>query len=161
MSDLEYIRKYIDDLLLTTKSDSQDHLHHLDVVFHRIKDAGLKVNTRKSFFEMSSNISDIGSPQRESNRYLRKWRQSTTLLCQRIHQNYTDSSVSSTTIVTHTISLSYMALLQDGTTCPYCELKIFKRVQKKTKTGRTSVKETPETDFHWCHQHGQIDPMLN
>ena len=50
MSDLEYVRTYIDDLLLTTKSDSQDHLHHLDVVFHRIKDAGLKVNTRKSFF---------------------------------------------------------------------------------------------------------------
>jgi hypothetical protein len=50
MSDLKYVRTYIDDLLLTTKSDSQDHLHHLDVVFHRIKDAGLKVNTRKSFF---------------------------------------------------------------------------------------------------------------
>lgn len=33
MSDLEYVRTYIDDLLLTTKSDSQDHLHHLDVVF--------------------------------------------------------------------------------------------------------------------------------
>ena len=50
MSDLEYVRTYIDDLLLTTKSDWQDHLQHLDVVFRRLKDAGLKVNARKSFF---------------------------------------------------------------------------------------------------------------
>jgi hypothetical protein len=86
--------------------------------------------------EMNSNILDIGSPERESNWYLRKWRRSTTLLRQRIHENYTDSSVSSTTIVTHTISLSHMALLQDGTTCPYCELKIFIwQYKKKTKNG--------------------------
>jgi hypothetical protein len=50
MGDLEYVRTYIDDLLVTTKSDWQDHLQHLDVVFHRLKDAGLKVNARKSFF---------------------------------------------------------------------------------------------------------------
>jgi hypothetical protein len=50
MGDLEYVRTYIDDLLITTKSDWQDHLHHLDVVFRRLKDAGLKVNARKSFF---------------------------------------------------------------------------------------------------------------
>jgi hypothetical protein len=33
MGDLEYVRTYIDDLLVTTKSDWQDHLQHLDVVF--------------------------------------------------------------------------------------------------------------------------------
>jgi len=99
--------------------------------------------------EMNSNILDIGSPERESNRYLRKWKRSTTLLRQLIHEHYTDSSVSSTTIVTHTISLSHMALLQDGTTCPYCELKIFiRQYKKKPKMGKTSDKETPETDFH-------------
>ena len=50
MGDLEYVRTYIDDLLVTTKSDWQDHLQHLDVVFRRLKDAGLKVNAQKSFF---------------------------------------------------------------------------------------------------------------
>jgi hypothetical protein len=50
MGDLEYVRMYIDDLLITTKSDWQDHLHHLDIVFHRLKAAGLKINAKKSFF---------------------------------------------------------------------------------------------------------------
>jgi hypothetical protein len=48
--DLEFIRTYIDDLLVLTKSDWQDHLHHLDIVLNRLKQAGLKVNARKSFF---------------------------------------------------------------------------------------------------------------
>jgi hypothetical protein len=49
-SDLEFIRTYIDDLLVITKSDWHDHLRHLDIVFKRLRDAGLKVNARKSFF---------------------------------------------------------------------------------------------------------------
>jgi Reverse transcriptase (RNA-dependent DNA polymerase) len=48
--DLEFIRTYIDNLLVLTKSDWQDHLHHLDIVLTRLKRAGLKVNARKSFF---------------------------------------------------------------------------------------------------------------
>ena len=47
--DLEFIRTYIDDLLIT-KSDWQDHLDHLDIVFRHLNDAGLKVNAIKSFF---------------------------------------------------------------------------------------------------------------
>ena len=48
--DLKFVRTYIDDLLITTKSNWQDHLDHLDIVFHHLKDAGLKVNAKKSFF---------------------------------------------------------------------------------------------------------------
>jgi Reverse transcriptase (RNA-dependent DNA polymerase) len=48
--DLKFIRTYIDDLLVLTKSDWQDHVHHLDIIFHCLQQAGLKVNTRKSFF---------------------------------------------------------------------------------------------------------------
>ena len=48
--DLEYIREYIDDLLVTTKSTFQDHLAKLDTVFQRLTDAGLKVNAKKSIF---------------------------------------------------------------------------------------------------------------
>ena len=50
MGDLKYVRMYINDLLITTKSDWQDHLHHLDIIFHWLKDAGLKLNAKKSFF---------------------------------------------------------------------------------------------------------------
>ena len=50
LGDLEYVRTYIDDLLITTKSDWQDHLRHLDIVFHRLREAGLKINAKKSFF---------------------------------------------------------------------------------------------------------------
>jgi Reverse transcriptase (RNA-dependent DNA polymerase) len=48
--DLEFIRTYIDNLLVITKSDWHDHLHHLDIIFTRLHDAGLKVNAKKSFF---------------------------------------------------------------------------------------------------------------
>jgi hypothetical protein len=82
------------------------------------------------------------------------------LLCQLINENYTDSSVSSTTVVTHTTSLSYMALLQDGTTCPYCDLKIFKWQYKKTNKNGQNISQRnswdgfslmPPTRANWSH----------
>jgi hypothetical protein len=48
--DLEYVRTYIDDLLITTMSNWDDHLRHLEIVFHRLEKAGLKINAKKSFF---------------------------------------------------------------------------------------------------------------
>ena len=48
--DLEYVRVYIDDLLELTKGDFNDHLEKLEVIFKRLRDTGLKVNARKSFF---------------------------------------------------------------------------------------------------------------
>jgi Reverse transcriptase (RNA-dependent DNA polymerase) len=50
MMDLEYVRAYIDDLLVTTKGLFEDHLQKLEKVLNRLEDAGLKVNASKSFF---------------------------------------------------------------------------------------------------------------
>ena len=50
MQDLEYVRAYIDDLLVITKGSWNDHLEQLDEVLFRLKNAGLKVNAKKSFF---------------------------------------------------------------------------------------------------------------
>ena len=53
MQDLENVRAYIDDLLLLTKDTWEDHLEQLEKVFKRLKDVGLKVNAKKSFFGRS------------------------------------------------------------------------------------------------------------
>ena len=50
MQDLEYVRTYIDDLLVITKGDFTDHLEKLDKVLQRITEAGLKINAVKSSF---------------------------------------------------------------------------------------------------------------
>jgi hypothetical protein len=50
MATLEYIRAYIDDHLVITKSSHDDHLDKLERVFIRLRDAGQKVNAAKSFF---------------------------------------------------------------------------------------------------------------
>ena len=50
MAGLEFVRAYIDDLLIITKSDWSDHLEKLEQVLIRLKEANLKVNLRKSSF---------------------------------------------------------------------------------------------------------------
>ena len=50
MHDLEYVRTYIDDLACITTGDFNDHLEKLGEVLKRLRNAGLKVNIRKSFF---------------------------------------------------------------------------------------------------------------
>ena len=50
MQDLEFVRAYIDDLLVITKGSLDDHLEKLDEVLARLREAGLKVNAKKSFF---------------------------------------------------------------------------------------------------------------
>ena len=50
MENLEYVRCYIDDLLILTKGSFQDHLEKLEVVFERLKDAKLRINANKSTF---------------------------------------------------------------------------------------------------------------
>lgn len=50
MADLEYVRAYIDDLLILTKGSFLDHLKKLATVLHRLKQANLKINAKKSFF---------------------------------------------------------------------------------------------------------------
>jgi len=46
----DFVRAYIDDLLVITKGTFQDHLVKLRRVFDKLRDAGLKVNAEKSFF---------------------------------------------------------------------------------------------------------------
>ena len=50
MSGLDFVRAYIDDILVMTTSDWDDHLSKLDEVLTRLGSVGLKVNIRKSFF---------------------------------------------------------------------------------------------------------------
>ena len=50
MQDLEYVRAYIDDLLVLTTGSWMDHVTKLETVLQQLKAAGLKVNARKSFF---------------------------------------------------------------------------------------------------------------
>ena len=50
---LDYVRAYIDDLLILSKGTFEDHLEKLDSVLYRLGRAGLKVNAKKSFFARS------------------------------------------------------------------------------------------------------------
>ena len=50
MDGLEFVRAYIDDILITMSTTFEDHLIKLEQVFKRLKQAGLKVNAKKSFF---------------------------------------------------------------------------------------------------------------
>jgi len=50
MESLEYVRAYIDDLLVITRGTHEDHLEKLGEVLRRLREAGLKVNTAKLFF---------------------------------------------------------------------------------------------------------------
>ena len=51
--DLQYVRVYIDDLLVLTKGTFDEHLDQLATVLERLRNAGLKVNAKKSFFARS------------------------------------------------------------------------------------------------------------
>ena len=45
----EYVRAYINDLLVITKGALEDHVDKLRGVLRRLREAGLKVNAAKSF----------------------------------------------------------------------------------------------------------------
>jgi len=47
---LEYVRVYIDDLLIISNGTFDDHLNKLGKVFNKLQKAGLKINAEKSFF---------------------------------------------------------------------------------------------------------------
>ena len=47
---LEYVRTYLDDLLIITKASLSDHLDKLKKVLTRLREAGLKINADKSKF---------------------------------------------------------------------------------------------------------------
>jgi putative transposase len=52
-SDLEYVRVYINNLLVTSCSTFQEHLQRLELVFSRLSETGLKINANKSHFAVS------------------------------------------------------------------------------------------------------------
>ena len=52
-TDLDYIRAYIDDIIVLTKSTWEDHFVHLEQVSTQIIKAGIKVNANKTFFGKS------------------------------------------------------------------------------------------------------------
>jgi hypothetical protein len=51
MAILEYVRAYIDNLLVITRGSHDDHLDKLEQVFINLSNAGLKVNAATSFSE--------------------------------------------------------------------------------------------------------------
>ena len=50
VSDLEFARAYLDDLLIISKGSLEDHFSHIEQVLTRLSEAGLKVNVSKSSF---------------------------------------------------------------------------------------------------------------
>ena len=48
--DLEYVRAYIDDLLIISCNTYEDHLDKLGKVLQRLQEEGLRINTPKSTF---------------------------------------------------------------------------------------------------------------
>ena len=50
MATLEFVRTYLDDLLIITKGSLEVHLEKLNVVLTRLQEAGLRINADKSNF---------------------------------------------------------------------------------------------------------------
>ena len=51
---LEYVRAYIDDLLIISNGNFEDHLNKVKIVLNKLKAAGFKNNADKSFFARDS-----------------------------------------------------------------------------------------------------------
>ena len=47
---LEYVRAHIDDLLIISNDNFEDHLNIVKIVLKKLKAAGVKINADKSFF---------------------------------------------------------------------------------------------------------------
>jgi hypothetical protein len=50
VQDMEYVKTYLDDLLILTNSSIKDHLLKLEMVLARLSTAGMRVNISKSKF---------------------------------------------------------------------------------------------------------------
>ena len=46
---LEYVRAHIDDFLIISNGNFQDHLNKVNIVIKKLKAAGFKINAEKSF----------------------------------------------------------------------------------------------------------------
>jgi cleavage and polyadenylation specificity factor subunit 1 len=54
LGDLEFARTYIDDILIISKGDFDDHLQKVDQVLERLENAGFRANVRKCSFAKDS-----------------------------------------------------------------------------------------------------------
>jgi hypothetical protein len=80
-SDLEYVRVYIDDLLVTSYLTFEEHLQKLELVFSRLSEAGLKLTQTSLTLQcLRLNILDIGLLEMVSNQYIKKLKQFNALL---------------------------------------------------------------------------------
>jgi len=50
MEGLDYVRAYLDDILIVTKNTYDDHLNKLDTVLQKLHAANLKIMIEKSMF---------------------------------------------------------------------------------------------------------------
>jgi Reverse transcriptase (RNA-dependent DNA polymerase) len=50
VQDMEYVKTYLDDLLILTNNHFQDHLITLEMVLAKLSTAGMRVNASKSKF---------------------------------------------------------------------------------------------------------------
>jgi hypothetical protein len=50
VQDMEFVKTYLDDLLILTNSSLKDHLLELEMVLARLSTAGMRVNIFKSTF---------------------------------------------------------------------------------------------------------------
>ena len=66
-SDLEYVRAYIDDLLVTSCSPFEKHLERLEKVLSRLNDAGLHGRTDKT-----ANLVGLHKPELYANKQTNK-----------------------------------------------------------------------------------------
>ena len=53
MGDLQNVRAYLDNILVTTAGSFEDHLKHVELVLQRLTDAEFAVNLRKSLFAVN------------------------------------------------------------------------------------------------------------
>ena len=47
---LEYVRAYIDDFLIISNGNFEDHLNKIKIVLNKTNSAGFKINAEKKFF---------------------------------------------------------------------------------------------------------------
>lgn len=62
MHNLEYVRAYIDNVLVSTKENWDNHLDKLDEVLMRLAKSGSKVNATKLFFGTDTSLNILVSP---------------------------------------------------------------------------------------------------
>ncbi len=67
MATIEFVRTYLNDLLIIIKGSLEDHLEKLSMVLTRLQDAGLKIPTNQTSVHLKQNTWGIYSQEMVSN----------------------------------------------------------------------------------------------